>query len=212
MDQAGGAGAGEAGLRPGWDSAPEALKTAQGVCHRAKNDLNTLYNIVGLASLYARSPQELAEALEGWVMAMSQYYTLVAETRQPPTLERLAEMVMRRNLNKLSVPARLSRQLPAMMLSLRLCSPISLWLHEIIDNALKHGLERVTDPCLRLEGALDDRGLRLSVADNGAGLPPGFDPKRDARLGLKVAMAIADRDLHKGAWSSATPGRAWRPY
>ncbi|MBI4798025.1 MAG: sensor histidine kinase [Desulfarculus sp.] len=186
---------------------PESLKAASGVCHRVKNDFQTITNILALGSAHARSPRELAEAVEGRVVALSLGYTLVSETDQPPTLDRLAQEVLRRNLWKGPAHPRLARRLPSLVLSLRLCSPLSLWLHEIIGNALRHGLEQVSDPELLLEGSLDDQGLRLSVTDNGAGLPPGFAPERDARLGLKLAMALAANDLRGGLdLEDARPG------
>lgn len=174
---------------------PESLKAAGGVCHRVKNDLQTIANLLALGCSHARSPRDLAEAVEGRVVALSLGYTLVCETGQPPTLDRLAQEVLRRNLWKGPAHLRLQRRLPHMVLSLRLCSPLSLWLHEIIANALRHGLEQVSDPQLTLEGSLDGEGLRLCVTDNGAGLPPGFALARDARLGLKLATALAANDL-----------------
>ena len=194
---------------PGPDAAlgPESIKAAAGVCHRVKNDFQTIANILALGGAYARSPQDLAESVEGRVVALSLCYTLVAETGQPPSLDRLAEEVLRRNLWKGPALLRLERRLPEVSLSLRLCSPLSLMLHEIIDNALRHGLEQVSDPRLILEGALDQEGLMVRVADNGPGLPPGFRPERDARLGLKLAQALAAIDLRGSLeLSDARPG------
>lgn len=193
--------------RPAAAPGPESVKAAGGVCHRVKNDFQTIANILALGGAHARSPRELAESVEGRVVALSLCYTLVSENGQPPTLDRLAQEVLRRNLWKGPAHLRLARRLPEVVLSLRLCSPLSLWLHEIIGNALKHGLEQVSDPLLRVEGALDDQVLRLSVADNGPGLPAGFAPERDARLGLKLAMALSVNDLRGDLeFKDARPG------
>jgi two-component sensor histidine kinase len=35
----------------------------------------------------------------------------------------------------------------------------------------------------------------LRVKDNGPGLPAGFDPVRDANVGLQVVRTLAERDL-----------------
>lgn len=195
MGEPAGGGTEHGDPRQGADMTPEALKVAGGVCHRVKNDFQTIANILSLCCAHARSAQELAEAVEGRVLALSLAYTLVSEGGRPPDLGRLMEEVLRRNLWLGPASLRLERRLPRLPLSLRLCSPLSLWLNEIIGNALKHGLEPVSDPRLVLEGRLDDRGLELSVIDNGPGLPPGFHPQRDSRLGLKLALALASTDL-----------------
>ena len=42
----------------------------------------------------------------------------------------------------------------------------------------------------------DGPKLAVSVIDDGAGLPPGFDPTRSDRLGLQIVRTLADADLH----------------
>ena len=58
-------------------------------------------------------------------------------------------------------------------------------LQPLVENALRHGMAKHAGPC-RLElGARFDRDLVLVwVADDGAGLPAGFDIARDAGTGL----------------------------
>jgi two-component sensor histidine kinase len=168
---------------------------AGGICHRVKNDLQTLANLLALAAPHAASPMEMAEALEGRVGAMSVSYTLVAETGAPPTLDRLAGEIARRSQWRLSAPLSLENNLPALELSLRLCSPLSIWLHEVVVNALVHGLANSRQPRLILSGGLNGDVFQVSVMDNGPGLPPGFDATGNARFGLKVAQAVARSDL-----------------
>lgn len=202
MDEPGGDWSG-----PAAPSSPEAARIAGGVCHRVKNDFQTVTNILALSSAYARSQHELVESVEGRVVALSLCYTLVGESGRLPSLDRLVEEVLRRNLWRGPAHPRLERLLPKVELSLRLCSPLALWLHEVIGNALKHGLERVSDPVLTLEARLDGQGLSLAVGDNGPGLPPGFVLERDSRLGLKLAQALATTDLRGGlAMEDARPG------
>lgn len=185
---------GDGGERPA--GAREDLQTlAGGICHRVKNDLQTLANLLALAAPYAATPNAMAEALEGRVGAMSVSYTLVSQSGAPPTLDKLAEEVVRRSKWRLSGSLSFESGLPALDLSLRLCSPLSLWLHEVVVNALEHGLQNAHRPRLSLSGGLSGEIFQLSVTDNGPGLPPGFDPATHARFGLKVAQAVARSDL-----------------
>jgi two-component sensor histidine kinase len=168
---------------------------AGGICHRVKNDLQTLANLLALAVPYAASPVEMVEALEGRIGAMSVSYTLVSESGAPPSLDRLAGEIVRRSQWRLNTPLKLENNLPALELSLRLCSPLSIWLHEVVVNALVHGLANSRQPRLTLSGGLNGEAFQLSVIDNGPGLPPGFDAADNARFGLKVAQAVARSDL-----------------
>ena len=177
------------------DSESVAKAVAGGVCHRAKNDLQTIANILSLAGPLAQNPEDLAEAVEGRVVALSVCYTLVAEKWEPPHLDRLAEEILRRDLWRASAQTRVERQLDPLELSLRLCSPLSLWLHEMIINSLEHGLTAVSRPVLRLTGRAEQGGLLLQVADNGPGLPADFDLAAKSRLGLRLAKAVASIDL-----------------
>ncbi len=174
---------------------PELQEMAGGICHRVKNDLQTMANLLALAAPYAASPGEMAEAMESRVGAMSVSYTLVAQSGAPPSLDRLAEEVVRRSKWRLAEPCEFKNNLPPLELSLRLCSPLSLWLHEVVVNALEHGLANAHRPSLTLSGGLNGETFHLSVEDNGPGLPPGFDTAVNARFGLKVAQAVALSDL-----------------
>jgi two-component sensor histidine kinase len=174
---------------------PDPAKVAAEVCHRAKNDFQTITNLMALAAPYARTADDLALAVEGRVGALSVCYSLVAGEGGRPRLDQVAEEVLRRLLWRHGAVAQVKRQVQDISLSLRLCSPLALWLHEIISNALIHGLERSSQPCLEVKAALELEGLVMSVTDNGPGLPEGFDLRRHCRLGLTVAQAVAANDL-----------------
>ena len=55
------------------------------------------------------------------------------------------------------------------------------------------------DPSLRPEVVVSAHRFRkmlhVSVADNGRGLPPGFDAERASRLGLQIVRALVTGEL-----------------
>ena len=63
---------------------------------------------------------------------------------------------------------------------------LGLIVNELVTNAAKHGAGRI-DVSYRAQ----DRTHRLSVCDEGEGLPVGFDPRKAAGLGMKVVNALA---------------------
>lgn len=64
--------------------------------------------------------------------------------------------------------------------------PIGLIVNELVTNAAKHGAGRI-DVAYRVEA-----GVRhLSVCDEGAGLPAGFDLAKTSGLGMRVVSTLA---------------------
>jgi two-component sensor histidine kinase len=62
---------------------------------------------------------------------------------------------------------------------------IGLIVNELVTNAAKHGAGKISV----IHTVEDDRRL-LSVCDEGAGLPAGFDPAASKSLGMKVLMSL----------------------
>ena len=71
--------------------------------------------------------------------------------------------------------------------------PCGLLVSELVSNAIKHAFPAGRPGQVRvlLEPAEGGAGLRLRVADNGAGLPPGFQLEGLASLGLRLAPDLA---------------------
>lgn len=69
--------------------------------------------------------------------------------------------------------------------------PLALIMAEAIANAIEHGFARRDHG--RIDVALVEAttSLQLSVTDDGAGLPIGFDPRTTTSLGLKIASTLA---------------------
>lgn len=62
----------------------------------------------------------------------------------------------------------------------------SFLLQPLVENALRHGVARKAGRSrLEVTASLVRDTLRVSVLDDGAGLPPGFDVERDAGTGLR---------------------------
>ncbi|WP_170149436.1 sensor histidine kinase [Rhodoplanes roseus] len=72
-----------------------------------------------------------------------------------------------------------------------LAVPVVFAATELVTNALTHaGCAR---PIVRVRSGRRNGALVLTVADNGRGVPPGFDPASQRGLGLRLAGAAIER-------------------
>ncbi len=75
-------------------------------------------------------------------------------------------------------------------------TPVAMVVNELMLNAVEHGLEGRSRGCICIQ--LDDLGdaVRISVEDNGNGLPPDFDPaQQSSSLGLHIVHTLVTDDL-----------------
>lgn len=70
-------------------------------------------------------------------------------------------------------------------------SKIGLVVNEFVTNAFKHGHNDSEPSVIRVSAQLQDNVLRISVSDNGSGLPEDFDMTRIKGLGMRLVRFIA---------------------
>ena len=82
-----------------------------------------------------------------------------------------------------------------MLLTVNSAVPCGLILNELVSNALKHAFRgrRDGEVTVSIHGA--QGVIRLSVRDDGTGLPEGFDWKQARSLGLRLVQMLAGQ-LH----------------
>ncbi len=80
--------------------------------------------------------------------------------------------------------------------------PTGLILNELMTNSWKHGFPAGRSGCIEVRfEALEGKRVRLSVADDGVGVAPGFEPAAHPSLGLRLVHLLAeqlDAELHFG--------------
>ncbi len=70
--------------------------------------------------------------------------------------------------------------------------PFALIMAEAVANAVEHGFADRDSGTITIQVCrIDGGGIRLSIADDGIGLPPGFDMDASTSLGLTIARALA---------------------
>lgn len=68
--------------------------------------------------------------------------------------------------------------------------PLGLIVNELVTNAFKHGERKGGLLTVNVSFAQDSNGMRLTVQDDGPGLPDGFDPTKNTGLGMRLVNGL----------------------
>lgn len=181
-------------LRVGRDSLRRQLAELH---HRTRNSLAA---VVGLLESKRGMPgltvDELIADTSSRVQAIAATHELLGEQAQG------GEVELRATLSRVCTLARQSHgreavllevEGPAVMVPAAAGLSLALAVHELVVNALKHGLLAVPDPRLRVSLAAGEEELTLSVVDNGVGF--SAPPPASGRLGLGLVRGLVEEGL-----------------
>lgn len=189
--------------------------------HRIKNNLQAISDLLYLELSSYDDPHVadvLRESVER-IQSIALVHDLLSQDEDVQTVdtramaERLVPMVLQSG-GRRNAPVTLDLHVPAIQLSSKRATSLALILNELVSNAVKHAYQaRAGRLSVRLEQA--NEGLQLTVQDDGPGLPPDFDFRANANVGLQVVRTLAERDLGGKFSLSTGPGLAatvWFPW
>lgn len=103
----------------------------------------------------------------------------------------------------------LSLELEAIPIDIDRAIPCGLILNELLTNAMKYAFkERCDGPRIRIRALIEGGEVVILIADNGAGMPAGFDPERAESLGMQLVLSLCQQ--LKGRWAlDREEGTAW---
>ncbi len=168
------------------------------VHHRVKNNMQVISSILSLQAGYVddRRVRQMFADCQGRVQTMAMIHEKLyrsgslASIRFDAQVREIAEMLLRSHRQSVG-HVRLVVQAEAVTLGIDTAIPLGLILNELITNALKYAFADGRAGTLRVGFHFQrpDR-LVMSVADDGVGLPPGFDFERGRSLGLKMIRSL----------------------
>ena len=181
--------------------------------HRIKNNLQAISDFLTLELVSTDSPaatQVLRESVDR-VKTIALVHDLLSRDEDVRWVDasRIAEKLVPALLTGLCGPGcapELNLEVQSVALSSKRATTLALILNELVSNAGKHAFAQRTRGRLGIRLGLFGDLVRLEVEDDGPGLPPGFDPGRDANVGLQVVQALAVRDLRGKLVFSHPPG------
>jgi two-component sensor histidine kinase len=173
----------------------------QEVHHRVKNNLQ---NIAAILRMQARrSPSEserqhLTDAVNR-VLSMSVIHDFLSQDERHlinlrDICQRIANQVVQVS-NTPDKEVRLQVHGPSIRLSGEQATPAAMVINELLLNAVEHGVGDRRSGSVDI--GLNDLGdtVELIIADDGAGLPPDFQPEQSASLGLQIVHMLVTGDL-----------------
>jgi PAS domain S-box-containing protein len=167
--------------------------------HRVKNNLQIISTLLDLQSDSIRDEEAIRSFRESQdrIKAMALIHERLYESPD------IASIDFCRYIGDLSVnlfnsyqtdPGRVSLKVDCGDISMGIdrAIPCGLIVNELVSNALKHAFPdgRQGEISIRLHAG-DDGMIRLTVSDNGKGLPPGVDFRKTSTLGMQLVNMLA---------------------
>jgi two-component system, sensor histidine kinase PdtaS len=173
----------------------------QEIHHRIKNNLQTISSLLRMQARRETSPQAVDSLRTAIGRVLSVAFVHEALSRDGPDevdLKALATTLVESALNSArpdGPPITYAVLGPRLALPAAKASQVALVLNELVQNAVKHAFPggRGGGVTIRLDS--DREGYTVTIQDDGVGLPPGFDLRHTASLGLQIAQRIVESDL-----------------
>ena len=182
------------------------------VHHRVKNNLQAIVSLTQMKAARTTNPEAAQPLLEllGQAQAMAMVYERLflsqnmAHIEMRAYLKQLAEFVLEAFGGGRTVV--LDLDLQEMSLDIEQALPCGMLINELETNALKYAFPPGFDekPVIRIGLRKKDEMVRVTIADNGVGLPPGVKIGTTDSLGLRLAHLWATQQLG-GTWTISGP-------
>ncbi len=184
------------------DALAQALETKDlllhEVNHRVKNSLQLVSSLLSLQARQAVTPglqQALGDAQARVAVVATMHHRLYATSQHDRTdfasyLREMARDTVAAfdRANRITLHCAISG---ALVLPLDTAVPLALVVGELLTNALKYAFVGVQAGILRVELAVVKSQVDLVIADDGVGLPAGFDMARAGGLGMRVVSVLS---------------------
>jgi two-component sensor histidine kinase len=173
--------------------------TIREIHHRVKNNLQAVSALLRLQSRRTESGlarSAIEEAIRRIASIAHVHETLSTSSQDSVPFDEVVLKLLKSALELSPRPSEIQIRksgefgsVPSLM-----ATPLALVLTELIQNSLEHGLHESGNllevRVSRLEGK-----FKISVVDDGAGLPADFDHTKSPSLGLEIVKTLTDNDL-----------------
>lgn len=165
------------------------------VQHRVKNNLQMITALIRIEARNAgfRPDPDTFDRLAGRIEAIQLLYDLLSEENATEEIDlgiylgKVATAALR---GQAGPGIRLDMQVDIYPVSVNVAMPTGLVVNELITNALKHAFHEQECGTITLHSLTDEEGCRITIADNGAGLPADAVWPRRGKLSYAILESL----------------------
>ena len=186
-------------VRGGFDTKSLLL---QELHHRVKNNMQTIASLLTLQARHAKTDEaaSLLKLSAGRIAGMARVHDLLSQENVGSTtigavIEAMADL-MRIDLGASGREIELTVQAEPARIASEKATVFALAVNELLWNAVEHGLNGRSRGSIHVEAVHEGDAVRVSVSDDGQGLPPDFALDRDMGLGLSIVGNLVERNLN----------------
>jgi two-component sensor histidine kinase len=189
--------------------------TIREIHHRVKNNLQTVAALLRLQARRVSSP-DARTALEESVRRVASiaivHETLAAAVDEEVVFDGVVDRIAAAAVDVAAPESKvhLRRASSFGVLPAEVATPLAMVLNELLINAVEHGFSGREDADEMGEVVISAhrfrRQLHVTVADNGRGLPAGFNLGTSDRLGLQIVRTLAQGELRGSIEMRPRPG------
>ncbi|RJS46861.1 sensor histidine kinase [Nocardioides cavernaquae] len=174
--------------------------TIREIHHRVKNNLQTVAALLRLQARRMDNPDAraaLEEAVRrvGSIAIVHETLSQAVEEHVPfdEIADRLGRMVT--DVGGLGDAVEVRREGSFGVLVSEVATPLAMVLTEVLQNAVEHAYSVGNGGRIRVEARRLVGRLHVTVEDDGAGLPEGFDLDASSSLGLSIVRTLVESEL-----------------
>jgi PAS domain S-box-containing protein len=170
------------------------------VHHRVKNNLQIISSMLKLQSPFVKDnyDREVFKESQNRIVSMALVHQLLYKSSVLDKLdfrEYTEELVTNLKKSYSISSARIACRInsPDISLNIDTIIPCGLIINELVSNSLKYAFREGEKGIIDINMNGNDGELFLTVEDNGKGLPPDFNMKSSATLGMQLVSALAEQ-------------------
>lgn len=169
--------------------------------HRVKNSLQTVASLLRI-QMHRKGEgtveEMLRESINRIISIAAVHDLLSKEALDEVNLREVAETILNLTGQSLLRPSQVVRMRVTgddVSLPSSKATSLALILNELVHNALEHGFAACERGLLEIRIRNKTPQVSVEVVNDGAPVPPGFDPKQSDSLGLQIVESLAQNDL-----------------
>ena len=169
--------------------------------HRVKNNLQTVASLLSLGLRHATAPEarKVLEESRTRVQSIAAVHDLLSQgdvglTTVADVARKVAE-IAELQTGTPNRRVRITVEGERIALATQQATTLAIALNEVLTNTVRHAFKGRDEGKVTISYRSLGRLAELTVSDDGAGLPPGFDAQRDKGLGLSIVDALTRQDM-----------------